>query len=127
MGTILTIASLLMAAQPHRATVYGFGEMNCGNIGNPKPCMVGAFTATGDRFDPALATAAIPAPTKFRFKAFIVKIKDYMGRCRSIRVNDKSNPRWIGKRGLDLTPAAVELLTGKPAHRRWSGKLEFCK
>lgn len=116
---------LFLMAQSFRATTYGFGEMYCGNIGNPKPCSYGQITASGEVFDPSKATAAIPAPTSLRMTAFNIRVRNYKGECIIIRVNDKSNPRWINKRGLDLTPKAVELITGKSTPH-WSGVLNFC-
>jgi hypothetical protein len=119
------IFTFFLQAMPLRATVYGFGELMCGDIGKPKPCSKGAITASGEMFDPDIASAAIPVPTDKRMIAFDVFIRGIDGECHRLRVNDKSNPRWIGKRGLDLSPRAVEIVTGS-RRPTWSGKLEFC-
>lgn len=119
------VMELLIIAQGLRATTYGYGEFFCGVRGRPRPCIKGEPTSSGEEFDPDIATAALPAPGYLHFKPFYVRVKNHTGRCVSIRVNDKANPKWIGVRGLDLSPRAVELITGN-AYRHWSGKLQFC-
>lgn len=119
------IFKYFLIAMPLRATVYGFGEMMCGDIGKPVACDKNATTASGEPFDPEIASAAIPLPTPIRMVAFDIEIRAFDGRCVKVRVNDKSNPRWIGRRGLDISPKALEELTGK-RNRKWSGKLQFC-
>lgn len=119
------LLELLATASGLLATTYGHGEMMCGDIGKPRPCILGEPTASGEPFDPSIPTAAIAAPTAFRLKATIVRLRIPGGQCQPIRINDKMNPRYIGVRGFDLTPAAVELLTGTSSPY-WSGKVEVC-
>ena len=111
------------------ATTYGWGEMMCGDIGKPRSCASGAVTASGQPFLPTAPSAAVPAPTKLRITATYidVKLKNVVDApCVRIIVNDKSNPRWIGQRGFDLSPAAVQALTQKMPMPYWSGELEEC-
>ena len=123
----MTILELLIIASGLTATTYGVhGEMYCGDIGKPRPCEYGAITASGDIFDPAEVTAAVAAPTRLRMKPVYVWLRVEGGECHQVRVNDKMNPRYLGVRGFDLTPATVQLLTGKPATRHWSGKVFVC-
>jgi len=105
-------------------STYGYNELMCGNIGRPKPCSYGALTANGDVFDPNIASAAIPSPTKLSMGTYYLNVQGKNG-CFKLRVNDKSNPRWINKRGFDLSPKAVELITGK-RNRHWSGRIKLC-
>ena len=108
------------------ATTYGGNHLYCGDIGKPVACLRGAVTASGETFDPDLPTAAVFAPTVLRMRPFNVKLK-LRGpmRCQPIRVNDKGNPRYISKRGFDLTPAAVKRLGGKVSNH-WSSIVEKC-
>ncbi len=108
------------------ATTYGHGEAGkCGDVGAPVACTAGATTSSGEPFDPEDATAAVPAPAKQRTRPMFVSVRSVNGVCVQIRVNDKGNPRYIGVRGLDLTPGALRLLGIKPT-KHWSGKLEVC-
>lgn len=108
------------------STTYGWGEMYCGNPGNPKPCVKGAITASGEELDPSRAMAAIAIPTRCTIKARWIWLRVGKRPCVKVRLADKMNSRWIGQRGFDLTPAAVYLLTGKPASRHWSGRVSVC-
>lgn len=122
-----TLLELLITASGLVSTTYGVhGELFCGDVGKPRPCSYGAITASGDIFDPQLATAAVAAPTRTRIRPTVVYLRVDSGPCHRILVNDKMNPKWIGERGFDLTPAAVQLLTGKPATRHWSGVVHVC-
>ncbi len=123
---ICSIAAYIQLASGLRATTYGYGEGNCGDIDKPRPCSKGAVTASGEPFNPNLATAAIFAPTKLRMRARWVWLRVDEGPCKLIRVNDKGNPRYIGIRGFDLSPRAVEVLTGQPAVSTWSGRVYVC-
>jgi len=117
---------LILLAIESPATTYGYGEPFCGDIGNPKPCLKGAITASGEVFDPEIPTAAVPAPTGFKLSKPIniwVRLPDQT--CVKVRINDKSNPRWIADRGLDLSPKAVELLTGERT-KHFKQKIELC-
>ena len=117
-------------ALKHPATTYGWGERMCGDVGNPKPCLRGAVTASGETFRPhRVPSAAVPAPTNKRLRASWIHLK-LAGvpdaPCVRIRLNDKANPRWIGQRGFDLSPAAVRELTQGMPTPYWSGKVEQC-
>lgn len=109
-----------------QSTTYGYGEKNCGDPGQARPCEKGAITASGEEFDPAIPSAAIAVPADMRMKAHDIYVSMAEGPCVKVRLNDKSNERWIGERGFDFSPAAVELLTGQPAVATWSGKVSLC-
>lgn len=109
------------------ATVYGFGEKNCGDPGKAVSCRAGAITASGQRFNPEEISAAIPAPKNQRIRITHIWVKAYNNACIKLKINDKKNWRYIGNSGLDLTPAAVLTITGKLPSKSWSGKLELCK
>lgn len=102
----------------------------CGDIGKAQSCTKGAVTAAGHTFKPhTIPSAAVPAPTKQRMHVHILHLRlqgVQDAPCVAIILNDKANPRWIGKRGFDLSPAAVRALTGKEPTRHWSGKVEEC-
>jgi hypothetical protein len=119
------IETLIKLALYFSATTYGYGELMCGDIGDPKPCVKGAVTASGEVFDPDIASAAVPTPTDVKMVVHVIGIKSHDGLCIKVRVNDKSNPRWIGSRGLDLSPKAVELITGKKT-KYFMSKIERC-
>lgn len=116
----LAIASGLIS------TTYGGGEMFCGDVGKPVACAHGAVTASGVIFDPAIPMAAIAAPSGVRLRSRIISLKVPGGECRPVLLADKMNPRWVGVRGFDLTPAAVELLTGGVQGLKWSGRVQVC-
>ena len=128
-----TIATYLLIANGLLATTYGWGEKNCGDIGKAVSCSKGAVTASGDLFDPEVANAAMALPTNIRMvkglrlPLRIMHADGSYGTCHWMPVNDKMNPRYIGVRGWDLSPAAVNLLTGGKAHRKWSGKVQICE
>lgn len=113
----------LALALPH--STYGWGSNNCGDIGRPVACSKGAITSSGEEFDPDAVTAAVPAPTSQRTRVTTVKLRATSGKCVAIKINDKSNPRFIGLRGLDLTPGALRALGIEPT-RHWSGRIEMC-
>jgi hypothetical protein len=123
----MTLLQAIALASGLQATTYGHAELACGDIHAPVPCTHGAVTASGELFDPGLATVAIALPTRTRLRAADIWLRVGDGRCHRVRLNDKMNPRWIGVRGFDLTPRAVELLTGKPATRHWSGVVHVCR
>lgn len=128
----LSQASLLHLnlALEHRATTYGWGEKMCGDTGKPRPCNRGAVTASGETFQPhRVPSAAVPAPTTKRIQPRWIGLRLQgvpMAPCIRVRLNDKANPRWIGQRGLDLSPAAVQALTQNLPTPHWSGKVEEC-
>ena len=117
----LVIASGLIS------TTYGHGEARCGDYGQPRACEQGAVTASGQTFQPEVPSAAIALPRNRILRARIVHLRVGDGPCKPINLNDKLNERYIGKRGFDLSPAAVQLLTGKPATRHWSGTVHVCE
>jgi len=123
---MIDILFYIQLASGLTATTYGHGSHNCGDIGKPVPCSIGATTASGEPFDPSLATAAVFAPSVLRMRPHNVLLK-IVGpfRCHKIRINDKGNPRYIGRRSYDLTPAAVKKLGGKVS-RHWSRGVELC-
>lgn len=109
------------------ATIYGYGEHKCGDPETPRACDSRAITASGEKFNPADISAAIPMPRNRIMRTFYVRVKDHLGQCIKLKVNDKKNARYVGKGGLDLTPAAVLRITGKLPSKHWSGKLESCQ
>lgn len=109
------------------ATVYGYGEHMCGDVGQPRPCDHRAVTASGDKFKPMEITAAVPAPKNKRIFSYTIYVKNHKGTCIPVKVNDKKAPKYVGKGGLDLTPGAVWAITGKLPTRHWSGRIELCK
>jgi hypothetical protein len=116
----------LLLASGLVATTYGYNELMCGDVGKPVPCALGAITASGVPFDPSLPQVALAAPSNIRIRATWIYIKAEGQQCKKVHLVDKMNERWIGVRGMDLTPAAVELITGKPASETWSGKVFVC-
>jgi hypothetical protein len=109
------------------SSVYGFGEMFCGDIGHAVACDSRATTASGLPFDPTYPMAAIAAPTNMALKAQVIGLQVAGGKCQAILLADKMHPKWIGVRGFDLTPAAVTLLTGKPATKYWKDRVFVCQ
>lgn len=109
------------------ATVYGYGEKNCGDPGKAVSCKLGAVTASGQIFNPDEISAAVPAPRNTRIRITHIWVKAYNNTCIKLKINDKKNWRYIGTGGLDLTPAAVLAITGKLPSKSWSGRLEMCK
>jgi hypothetical protein len=122
----MTLAAYLLIASGITATTYGHGEFNCGDVESPRQCAAGAVTASGESFVPDYPSAAIAAPARLIVRGQWIKLRVDEGPCFAVRLNDKMNPRYIGTRGFDLSPAAVELLTGQPAHPRWSGRVHVC-
>ena len=107
-------------------SVYGVNqEKMCGDVGKPVACVQGARTSSGEEFNPDAVTAAVPAPTAQRTRITTVKLRAVSGECVEIRVNDKANSRFIGVRGLDLTPGALRALGIEPT-KYWSGRIEMC-
>lgn len=100
-------------------------------MGKLKPaqrCSRGAITASGEPFQPFdEPSAAIALPTNVIMRPSWVYLRIADGECHRVRVNDKMNPRFIGKRGFDLSPAAQSLLTGQPASRNWSARVFICE
>ena len=126
-GLTAIVSAYLLVAHGLPSTTYGHSEKNCGHPSAPVACAYGAITATGERFDPSIPTAALALPASVRIrKNTTVFMRVEGGKCHPIKVNDKMNHRYVGQRGFDLTPAAVELLTGSPAKPYWSSKVYLC-
>lgn len=121
------IEMFIALAELTHATTYGFGEKRCGNVDSPTTCSSGAITASGDSFDPQALTVAVPTPKWLQIRRTNISLKDYRGNCFKVVVNDKKHWRFIGKSGMDVTPAVQERLTGKKAHKYWKGKVSLCK
>ena len=87
----------------------------------------GGITASGEKFEPFNEpSAAVAMPRNVRMRPKWVYLRVESGDCHMIRVNDKMNQRYVGKRGFDLSPSAQELLTGNAASKNWSGKVFVC-
>jgi hypothetical protein len=98
-------------------------ENSCSN----GACIVGiSRTASGELLQKNIPSAAIPMPKKMKIIPFWLNLKTKNGPCVSIRINDKASPSIIGKRGFDLSPAALKALTGIVS-KHWSGQLFLCK
>lgn len=122
----MTLETLLLIASGLMSTTYGHDELACGDVKTPRPCSIGAVTASGVPFDPSLPQVAIAAPERFILKHSVIGLRIKGGQCKSVNLVDKMHHRWIGERGFDLTPAAVRLITGKAPTEHWSGVLFVC-
>lgn len=125
----MSIYIYLALASGLPATVYGTnGEMFCGSNKKPMPCVEGAITASGDIFDPDIPSLALFAPSELRIpKDFWIGIRTRTSRCHKIKLNDKGAERFIGERGFDLSPSAVQLLTGRwPFNGSWKERIWLC-
>jgi hypothetical protein len=124
------ITTYLLLAIQFPATIYGVvGEMYCGDVGKPKACVYGQPTATGMPLKPwNYTSAAIPLPKGVRLPkdGVWVGLRIKGGVCRLVHINDTSNTRWVGVRGLDLVPHTWDSLGVRP-HKHLSGKVELCK
>jgi hypothetical protein len=120
------LAVWILLATKSISTTYGYGELMCGDPGKVRPCKKGAVTASGDIFDPDIPSMAIAIPANYKMPSVTIQVRDVSGKCHTVRLNDKMNEKWIGHRGFDISPAAVELITGKPATPTWSGVIELC-
>lgn len=128
-GTKFLLNTYLTLAVSLQATTYGWGELYCGHPERPVACETGQPTSTGIPLNPwGSATAAIPLPGGLRLppSGLTVHLRVRGRQCRPIRVVDLTNTRWVGVRGLDLTPAAL-LALGVEPRSTWSGQLEFCR
>lgn len=110
------------------ATVYGFGEKMCGDPGRARRCNQFAITASGQKFDPRKASAAIALPPKFKMpsEGIDVWMRLEEGPCIKININDKKNYRFSKTRPIDLSVGAVRALGGDP-HKGWGGKVFLCE
>lgn len=120
-------AFFIMLASSNHSTIYGTSEVACGDIESPTECKAGAVTASGEKFYPGtVPSAAVPMPTHLIIRPRMIGLRHTTtGKCIKIKLNDKANPRWIGNRGLDLTPAAL-LAIGIMPTNYWSRKVELC-
>ena len=123
-----TLISYVYQAHGKIASVYGYSEKSCGDSHRPVRCSENAVTASGQRFDPELPTAAISLPKKKRMPAegMLVWLRTETSKCVEVLVNDKKNSRYLGKSPLDLSKGALEALIGDSHSRFWSGKVFVC-
>lgn len=110
------------------ATVYGFGEKMCGDVGKARRCSKGAVTASGQPFDPAMPTAAIAIPAKYKMPPEGMKVGLMFegGQCTEILINDKKHPRFMNSKPIDLSVGAVRAMGGNPT-KRFSDKVFLCE
>lgn len=121
----MVLAQLLLLASLLPSTTYGYGEKMCGDPGKAVACDSNAVTASGVPFNPDVAMVALAMPAKLRLKATHIGLRVPGGKCKLVLLADKMNERYVGKRGFDLTPAALRLLTGSSGPM-WSGRVEIC-
>jgi hypothetical protein len=117
---------MLVAFSGLLTSTYGFHERNCGDVNKATTCSSGKLTASGEVFLTDKPTAAIPYLNgKFKANgAWFRLASDAVGTaCKYIHINDKMNKRFHGKKYMDVSPAAQELLTGKKARSTWSGRV----
>lgn len=120
------IAIQLLLSSGLAANVYGYGEKYCGDPGQPSVCDTTATTASGAKFNPWEPTAALAVPTNYRMRKQYINLRVKGGECQRILLTDKKNSRYISSRPLDLTPAAVKLLTGSWPSKSWSATVFLC-
>ena len=123
---MIEFLGLLFSYSGMMGSVYGFGEKMCGDVGSPVACDSNAITASGDAFDPEKATVAIALPHYLIVRPTTIQIRVENGPCKFVRINDKKPIKWKDSKPWDLTPATVEMLTGKPAQKHWSGRIFIC-
>lgn len=123
---MIEFLTLLFSYSGMMGSVYGFGEKMCGDVGKAVACDKNATTATGDAFDPDKATVAIALPSFMLVRRTTIQIRIDDGPCKFVQINDKKPFKWKNSTPWDLTPATVELLTGKPAKKHWSGIVHIC-
>jgi hypothetical protein len=108
------------------ATTYGYGELKCGDYNNVSQCNKNATTASGDSFNPNIPAAALAIPKIYRVRPQYIFIRTENSSCIKVLLNDKMAEKYVGSRGLDLTPSAVKALGEKP-HKAWSGRIFLCE
>jgi hypothetical protein len=102
------------------ATIYGYGEMMCGDV-TPVPCDSNSVTASGKQFNPDGVHVALHMPRNYKLPRNLkVCFLNSNGNKTYLTVTDKK-----GARGFDLSPAAVKKLGFVPSPH-WSRKLESC-
>jgi hypothetical protein len=121
------LETYLQKADGKVATVYGFSEKLCGDVGKPRRCSKGAITASGQMFDPHEPTAAMALPFKFKLPAEGLRVGLMFegGTCTSILINDKKHPRFINHKPLDLSIGAVKAMGGIPT-KIFSAEVFLC-
>lgn len=111
------------------ATIYGTetnGRLMCGDVGRPVACDEFAVTASGEPFDRAIPTAAVPMPANRIMRPYELWLTTESACCCVlVRINDKANPRFQGVRGLDLSPAVLVAMGIQPT-ATWSSKIQEC-
>lgn len=117
---------LYLALSVGNAYGYGWGEKMCGDIGHPRACSKGAVTASGEIFDPEIPSIAVSAPSKVRGRAYNIYIKVKNGPCIKVRANDKKNFRYLRTVPIDISPRAIQLMTGSRS-RNFSDKIYLCR
>lgn len=111
---MLTLQFFILMASGLPASTYGHGESFCGDYGQPAVvCNIGSQTASGELFDPEAASAALAMPRRFRMRPTHVWLRTDTSTCVKVKIIDKMHERFIGQRGFDLSPKAIELLTGQ--------------
>jgi hypothetical protein len=114
--------SFLMLATQHRSYTYGFSEFGCGK----SRCIEGvSVTASGDILSKQIPSVAVPLPKHIPLQVMWIGLKTETGKCTRVKVNDRTSVRLAGKRGFDLSPAALFAITGKVSST-WSGRLFLC-
>jgi len=115
--------SFLMLATQNKSFTYGYQEMGCGK---GKACIEGvSITASGDVLSKDIPSVAVPLPKNVPLEVVWIGLKTKDGECTKVKVNDRTSVSLVGKRGFDLSPAALAAIIGK-AHRYWSGQLFLC-
>jgi hypothetical protein len=113
--------SFLLMASKHKAYTYGYGE-SCGI----NACVVGAsVTSSGDVLSKNIPSVAVPLPPNVPLFVSWIGLKYKDGPCVMVKVNDRTSPRLVDKRGFDLSPAALYAITGIRS-KTWSGNLDIC-
>lgn len=121
-----SLFSFILAAHGTLSTVYGYGEKMCGINGAEVKCERGVITASGEMFDPDIASAALAVPNNIIMRPGWVVMRLESGPCKPIKLNDRKHERYSHSEArFDLTPAAVIVLGGKPSPT-WSGRIYLC-
>lgn len=122
----MTLDFFVQLALTLPATIFALGEKYCGEF-TPIACVFGAITSSGTVLDPSRFQAAVPAPNRLFIHPRTVSLTDANGNCFDVQIIDRKNPRYVGKSGLDVTPAVVTAITGElTPSKRWGGRLLVC-
>jgi hypothetical protein len=120
----MVVSDFIALASGLLATTYGHGESKCG-VEVAIPCIAGARTASGEVLHADVPSVAIAAPVWLRIRARWIYLRTENSACHRVRLNDKMNSRHIGRKGFDLSPLALVMLTGK-SDKHWSGRVFVC-